>query len=157
MGLILKILGCLFTIGFGALLIFSAIAGTKASLERVWLRIRGHYTTGTVVDVDVDEDPDRYTRYTPTVDFVTRSGDRRVERLLYPVGIQHDVGARIRILYRPHDLSHVVTPDFFQGFRSIIFLPFLAMSGFVFIGVGVVLLIGVDRVELWNGWVLSTG
>ncbi|WP_250292231.1 hypothetical protein [Frankia sp. CiP1_Cm_nod1] len=76
------------------------IAGARASLERVRLRIRGHYTTGTVVDVDVDvdEDPDRYTRHTPTVDFVTRNGDRRVERLLHPVGIQHDVGARIRIL-----------------------------------------------------------
>ncbi|WP_161934806.1 DUF3592 domain-containing protein [Frankia sp. R43] len=155
MGLIGKVIGCIIMIGFGCALVLNAVAGMKAFLERIWLRVRGNYATATVVDVDVVEDPDRYTRYTPTVEFVTRRGERRVERVLYATANEYGVGDRVRVFYRPQDLTQVFVADFSQGLWAILFFPFLVAGGLTMVGLGVLTMIGVDQVHFGGGLVLD--
>ncbi|CUU59658.1 Protein of unknown function (DUF3592) [Parafrankia irregularis] len=155
MGLIGKVIGCIIMIGFGCALVLNAVAGMKAFLERIWLRVRGNYVTGTVVDVDVVEDPDRYTQYTPTVEFVTRRGERRVEKVLYATINECSVGDRVRVFYRPHDQTQVFVADFSQGLWIILFFPFLVAGGLTMASLGVLILIGVDEVHFGGGRVLD--
>ncbi|CAO5183999.1 DUF3592 domain-containing protein [Frankia sp. AiPs1] len=155
MALIGKVVGCLIMIYFGGTLVLGAVASMKAFLERVWLRVQGNYATGTVVDVDVVEDPDHYTQYTPTVDFVARTGERRVEKVLYATTNEYGVGDRVRVFYRPHDLTHVYVADLFQGIWIVLFFPFLVASGLTFVGLGVLMLTGIDQVDFGDGRVLE--
>ena len=150
---LVKVAGCLFMIGFGAALVLSAVAGVRALAERVWLRVRGNYATGVVVGVDVREDPDYYTRYTPMVEFVTRAGEQRVEKVAYSTTRECSVGDSVRVFYRPRDLSHVFVADWFQGAWIIVFFPVLVAAGIAFIGVGVLILLDVHEVR-FAGWVV---
>jgi hypothetical protein len=156
MGAVGRIVGCIFMLGFGGALILSAFAGMRALIERIWLRIRGSHATGTVVDVLVEEDPDLYPKYTPTVEFVGRAGERRVERVRYATARECEVGDRVRVFYRPGEPSQVFIEDLLQGVWIVLFFPVLVAAGAVFIAAAGWVLAGTPTIRLGN-YTISDG
>ncbi|WP_153342406.1 DUF3592 domain-containing protein [Nocardia aurantia] len=143
--------------GFGIAMLLIAFGIVRETLERISLRLQGHRATGVVVSVAEEKDSDGHPEYRPTVDFVARTGERKVAPLAYPVRTRPRTGGRIAVLYRPGDLGHVVPTGIGRGILHMIFFPILVVSGLAAMGISVIMLLGLDNVPLWHGHVLHTG
>lgn len=118
-------------------------------LERIRLLVLGHRATA-VVDTysEYPVGEDRY-NFTVTVDFVTRTGQRRVVELLNAVSTRPRMGGRMTVVYRPDQPDYAAALNPVGAVLTIAAAPFLLLLAATVTPIFASVLFDVDVSPLW--------
>lgn len=129
-------LASLLALGFGGFLIGLVVHAFWSLARRRRLRRQGCCADGTVVAV-IEIRDEGATYYRPTVDFVTRAGERWIEPVRTQVSQKPAVGDSITVYYEPDQPGEPFLWDSDRFAVIAVFAPVLIAMGLTFVVFGV--------------------